>query len=72
MDPWYTELSRSRGTSDGADGESNGEPNVNETPHVPIYQQFMPPGDANLVQPMLLGISSVLDMRATEAQSMPI
>lgn len=72
MDPWYTELSRSRGTSDGADGESNGEPNVNETPHVPIYQQFMPPGDANLVQPMLLGISSALAMQETEAQSMPI
>lgn len=72
MDPWYTELSRTGGTSDGADSESNREPNVNETPHVPIYQQFMSPGDANLEQPMLLGISSAQAMQATESQSMPI
>lgn len=72
MDPWYTEMTRSEGTSDGGDSESNRELNVNETPNVPIYQQFMSPGDANLVQPMLLGISSAQAMQATETQSMPI
>lgn len=72
MDPWYTELSQSGGTSDGTDSESNREPNVIETPHVPVYQQFMPPGDANLEQPMQLGISSAQAMQATESQSMPI
>lgn len=72
MDPWYTELSRRGGTSDGADSESNKEANVNEAPYLPIYQQFMPSGDANLVQPMLLEISSAQTVQPTEAQSMPI
>lgn len=72
MDPWYTDLNRSGGTSNGTDSEPNKDENVNETPLLPIYQQFMQPGDANLVQPMPLGISSAQAMQATEAQSMPI
>lgn len=64
MEPWYTE--------EGADNESNREPDVNVLPNVPIYQQFMPPGDANLVQPMPLGISSADAIQATAVQSMHI
>mmetsp|Transcript_6084 Transcript_6084/g.6010 ORF Transcript_6084/g.6010 Transcript_6084/m.6010 type:complete len:271 (-) Transcript_6084:31-843(-) len=64
MDPWYTE--------EGAENESNREPDVNVPPVVPIYQQFIPPGDANLGQPLPLGISSADVMQATSLQSMPI
>ncbi|CUM46702.1 uncharacterized protein AC631_04360 [Debaryomyces fabryi] len=64
MDPWYTE--------EGADSESNREPDVNVPPNVPIYQQFMPSGDANMVQPIPLGISSADAIQSTALQSMPI
>lgn len=49
MDPWYTELSRSEGTVEGTDTESNRKPDANEKT-VPIYHQSMQPDYANLVQ----------------------